>query len=423
MNFQVPLATRMRPQTISAYIGQRHLLADGKPLYQAITQGQLHSMVFWGPPGSGKTTLAMLLAQAIDAEFQSLSAVFSGVKDIRQVVAAAEVAHKTTVLFIDEIHRFNKAQQDAFLPYIENGRIILIGATTENPSFELNNALLSRCQVYVLKPLSNEELNQIIKQALDDKDNGFGGTFNLPEDCCQLLVDAADGDARRCLQNLDILHQLSDDQPITIELVKAALSQALGRYDKQGEAFYDFISVLHKAIRGSDPDAALYWFCRMLQGGCDPLYIGRRLIRLASEDIGNADPRALRITLDAVEAFERLGSPEGELAIAQAITYCACAAKSNSVYNAYKQAAHYARDHGSREVPLRFRNSVTKLMKNLDYGKAYRYAHDEPYAYAAGETYFPDDLPPQKFYHPVDRGLEIKIQEKLAFLKQLDKAK
>lgn len=424
---QVPLPTQIRPQSISEYIGQQHLLAPGKPIYEAIRHGKLHSMIFWGPPGSGKTTLAMLLARSVQASFHSLSAVFSGVKDIRQVVQQAEQMAMTNVLFIDEIHRFNKAQQDAFLPYIENGSIILIGATTENPSFELNNALLSRCQVYVLKALSETELKQILQHALHDKQRGYGElNINFPDELQNMIINAADGDARRCLQNLELLMEISHSSQDTITIrkddVESALNQALIRYDNKGEAFYDHISVLHKSLRGSDPDAALYWYCKMLQGGCDPLYIGRRLIRFASEDIGNADPRALRLTLDALEAFERLGSPEGELAIAQAIVYLACAAKSNAVYLAFKQAGRYAKEHGSRDIPLRFRNSVTKLMKSLDYGKHYRYAHDEPHGYAAGEHYFPDDLPHQQFYFPVNRGLEIKIQEKLNFLKKLDKA-
>jgi putative ATPase len=423
---QVPLATRMRPQHIDEFVGQRHLLAPGKPIHQAITGGKLHSMILWGPPGSGKTTLARLLAHRAEVEFYALSAVFSGVKDIRRIVEQAIANTETLLLFIDEIHRFNKAQQDAFLPYIEAGNIILIGATTENPSFELNNALLSRCQVYVLQALSDDELMALLAQTLADKTRGYG-CFDVafPADLQHSFVAAAGGDARRCLQNLEVLFGLvSQQQPmeITKQGIAAALSQATAHFDKQGEHFYDQISVLHKSLRGSDPDAALYWFCRMLQGGCDPLYIARRMIRMASEDIGNADPRALRITLDAMEAYRCLGSPEGELALAQAVIYLACAAKSNATYQAYKQACAYAQKYSSAAVPLRFRNSVTKLMRDLDYGKHYRYAHDAPHAYVAAEHYFPDDLSAAQFYVPVSRGLEIKIGEKLAFLRQLDAA-
>ncbi len=421
-----PLADRIRPTALHEVAGQEHILADGKPLYSAIAHGQLHSMVFWGPPGTGKTTLAKLLATHCDAAFISLSAVLSGVKDIREAVEQAKLRQQAgqgeTVLFVDEVHRFNKAQQDAFLPHIEDGTIVFVGATTENPSFELNNALLSRLRVYVLKPLAVEEIVTVIERALGDADQGLGtANLSITRQDIEHLAQMADGDARRALTWLEISADLAQGGEITRDLLSEVMSGgALRRFDKGGDAFYDQISALHKSVRGSDPDAALYWFCRMIDGGCDPAYIARRMVRMASEDIGNADPRALEITLNAWQTQERLGSPEGELTLAQAIIYLSVAAKSNAVYKAYNQALSTARQSGSLDVPLHLKNAPTKLMKKLDYGKGYRYAHDEPDGYAAGENYFPDELPPTRFYHPVERGLEIRIKQKLAQLRKRD---
>jgi putative ATPase len=384
-------------------------------------------MVFWGPPGTGKTTLAKLLAVQSEAEFVSLSAVLSGVKDIRQAVQTAhdrkQAGLGNTVLFVDEVHRFNKAQQDAFLPHIENGTILFVGATTENPSFELNNALLSRVRVYVLQSLAPQDIVGLINRALEDQELGLGGLHLSMAEADKLhLAELVDGDARRALTMLEIAADLADDGIITSELINDILAGgSTRRFDKGGDAFYDQISALHKSVRGSDPDAALYWFCRMIDGGCDPKYIARRVLRMATEDIGNADPRALRICLDAWQAQERLGSPEGELALAQAITYLAIAAKSNAVYTAYKQAMSVVKQTGSLEVPMHIRNAPTSLMKELDYGKGYRYAHDEAEGYAAGEVYLPDELAGQQFYQPVERGLEIKIKQKLDYLRRLDK--
>jgi putative ATPase len=424
-----PLADRLRPANLDEYIGQQHLLAEGKPLKQAIETGHPHSMIFWGPPGTGKTTLSKLIAGYCDAEFITISAVLAGVKDVRAAVAKAEQLKfeqgRRTMLFVDEVHRFNKSQQDAFLPFVEDGTFTFIGATTENPSFELNNALLSRARVYVLNALQPEDLTLIIDRAFNDAERGVAerGITMAPALRAQ-LAEAADGDGRRVLNLLEIVIDLADSKGQT-EVTEADLleviSGSLRRFDKGGEAFYDQISALHKSVRGSAPDAALYWLCRMLDGGCDPVYLMRRIVRMAAEDIGNADPRALRIALDAWEAFDKLGTPEGELAIAQAVVYLASAPKSNAVYVAYKAVMNDVRSHGSAEVPLHLRNAPTKLMGELGYGKQYRYAHDEPNAYAAGENYFPESMPQRHYYEPVNRGLEIQISDKLARLRELDK--
>lgn len=422
-----PLAARLRANTLDEYVGQQHILAVGKPLREALQQGALHSMIFWGPPGVGKTTLARLLAQVSDAHFITLSAVLSGVKEIREAVQEAKQQSaqysRRTILFVDEVHRFNKSQQDAFLPYVEDGTFIFIGATTENPSFELNNALLSRARVYVLKSLDDQALQLLLARALSDP-RGLGERgLSIESQAQQLLVRAADGDGRRLLNLLENAADLLEDGDcIDVDLLGDILGDGMRRFDKGGEAFYDQISALHKSVRGSNPDAALYWYTRMLDGGCDPLYIARRVVRMASEDIGNADPRALTLCLSAWDVQERLGSPEGELAVAQAITYLACAPKSNAVYMAYKAARQDAQHFGSLDVPLHLRNAPTKLMKELGYGDEYRYAHDEPDAYAAGEDYFPEALVPRQYYQPPARGLEIKIGEKLQHLKNLDRA-
>jgi putative ATPase len=405
-----PLADALRPRSLDEVVGQQHLIGPGKPLRLAFESGKPHSMILWGPPGSGKTTIARLMAKAFDAEFIALSAVLSGVKDIREAVQAAEQilasSARRTIVFVDEVHRFNKAQQDAFLPYVERGLFVFVGATTENPSFEVNGALLSRAAVYVLEPLSPADMETLLSKT----------QINIDDTAKARLIGFADGDARRLLNAVEILLNTGKTK-VDAAFLEQTLAKNLRRFDKGGEQFYDQISALHKAVRGSDPDASLYWMTRMLDGGADPLYLGRRLVRMAVEDVGLADPRALRVALDACETYERLGSPEGELALAEATLYLAVAAKSNAVYEAYNAARDFVKTDGTRPVPLHIRNAPTSLMKGLGYGKGYRYAHDEPGAYSAGQSYFPDGMPPVEWYKPTERGLEAQIRQKLAELK------
>ena len=420
-----PLAERLRPHTLAEVLGQEHLTGAGKPLAVALASGEPHSMILWGSAGIGKITLARIVAQGFDAQFLPISAVFSGVKDIREAITQAEMAWqrgKRTILFVDEVHRFNKAQQDAFLPHVESGLITFIGATTENPSFEVNAALLSRAQVYTLKPLNPESLAQLCDKVFRQPENA---QISITPEAQQLIIQHADGDARRLLNTLEQIIRAAHTQNIAeigSELVAQTLGSQLRRFDKGGEAFYNQISALHKSVRGSHPNAALYWFTRMLDGGADPRYLARRIVRMAWEDIGLADPRAMQIANDAAATFERLGSPEGELALAQAVLYLAAAAKSNAGYTAFNQMRQFVREHGSAAVPVHLCNAPTKLMKELGYGRDYRYAHDEPHAYAAGESYMPDGIDEPDFYQPTDRGLEIKIGEKLAWLRELDEA-
>ena len=425
-----PLADRMRPRSIADIVGQPQVLGPGKPLRVALETGRLHSMVLWGPPGSGKTTLARLVAQGSDAQFIALSAVMAGIKDVRAAVEKAQAERtatgRRTVLFLDEVHRFNKTQQDTFLPYIEDGTLVFIGATTENPSFEVVSALLSRARVYVLRGLQPADTTEIMRRALVDRERGLGGRgpggtdVEVDEPALELLARAADGDGRRALNMLEIAADLAVDGRIALAQAAEVAGGTRRRFDKGGEQFYDQMSALHKSVRGTDPDAALYWFCRMVDGGCDPGYLARRIVRMAVEDIGLADPRGLQLAIDAWTAYDRLGSPEGELALANAVIYLACAPKSNAVYTAFKEANADVQEFGTLEVPMPLRNAPTSLMKDLGYGKGYRYAHDEPDAYAAGERYLPEGLPDRRYYRPAPRGLELRIGEALTRLRERD---
>ena len=421
-----PLAARMRPRNLSEYIGQSQLLGKDKPLPKAIEAGHLHSMILWGPPGTGKTTLAEIIAHHANAKVERISAVTSGIKDIREAIERAKINQQSgvrTILFVDEVHRFNKSQQDAFLPYVENGTVTFIGATTENPSFELNSALLSRARVYLLKSLTNNDIEQILQQAMDDTDRGYGNlNIKLPEQTKQQIAEFVGGDARRALNTLELLVDMSDGQDLTPELLKEVIGERSARFDNQGDRFYDLISAVHKSIRGSAPDAALYWYARIISAGGDPLYVARRLLAIASEDVGNADPRAMQVALAAWDCFTRVGPAEGERAIAQAIVYLACAPKSNAVYLAFNQAMKDAASQPDYDVPEHLRNAPTQLMKNLGYGAQYRYAHDEPNAFAAGENYFPPEMATTKYYYPSQRGAEKSYAEKLAWLEDQNKA-
>ncbi|MGQ8773588.1 replication-associated recombination protein A [Serratia sp. NA_112.1] len=424
-----PLAARMRPTTLAQYIGQQHLLAAGKPLPRAIEAGQLHSMILWGPPGTGKTTLAELIGRYGQADVERISAVTSGIKEIREAIERARQnrdAGRRTILFVDEVHRFNKSQQDAFLPHIEDGTITFIGATTENPSFELNSALLSRARVYLLKALTAEDISQVLDQAMQDSSRGFGGqNIELPEETRRMLSELVGGDARRALNSLEMMADMAEINAkgirvLTAELLKEVSGERSARFDNKGDRFYDLISALHKSVRGSAPDAALYWYARIITAGGDPLYVARRLLAIASEDVGNADPRGMQVAIAAWDCFTRVGPAEGERAIAQAIVYLACAPKSNAVYTAFKAAIRDAKEMADYDVPEHLRNAPTKLMKEMGLGAEYRYAHDEPNAYAAGEDYFPPEMAKTRYYHPTSRGLEGKIGEKLAWLAEQD---
>lgn len=421
-----PLAARMRPRTLSEYIGQAHLLGENKPLPKAIEAGNLHSMILWGPPGTGKTTLAEIIAHHANAKVERVSAVTSGIKDIREAIERAKINQQAgirTILFVDEVHRFNKSQQDAFLPYVENGTVTFIGATTENPSFELNSALLSRARVYLLKSLTQQDIEQILQQAMDDPNRGYGNqNIQLPEETKKQIAEFVGGDARRALNTLELLVDMSDGQALAPELLKEVMGERSARFDNQGDRFYDLISAVHKSIRGSAPDAALYWYARIISAGGDPLYVARRLLAIASEDVGNADPRAMQVALAAWDCFTRVGPAEGERAIAQAIIYLACAPKSNAVYLAFKQAMSDAQSKPDYDVPEHLRNAPTNLMKKLGYGAEYRYAHDEPNAFAAGENYFPPEMANTKYYHPTTRGAEKSYTDKLAWLEAQNQA-
>ncbi len=418
-----PLAARLRPQRLSEYVGQQHLIGEGTPLRRAIEAGQISSLILWGPPGTGKTSLAELIAASADAAIEKISAVTAGIKEIREAIDNARIRlqqGQRTLLFVDEVHRFNKSQQDAFLPHIEDGTIVFIGATTENPSFSLNNALLSRARVCVLRKITADDLRQLLGRALTDPEHGLAGTVTPEPHALELLLQLADGDARKMLNLLELAAQSTTDGTISTALLKQLVERQLPGFDNQGELYYDLISAFHKSVRGSQPDAALYWYCRILEGGGDPLYVARRLLAIASEDIGNADPRALSLAISAFDTFQRVGPAEGERAIAQAAVYCALAPKSNALYNAFNQMRAFVREQPSYEVPIQLRNAASSLLKQLGYGEGYRYAHDEPGAYAAGMTYLPPEMQGMQFYQPTDRGLEKQLGDKLRYLRALD---